>query len=114
MDRDDGLGPRRERPVDLGSPEVERARVALAGDWRRPDVAHGQPGRDVGVGRDDDLVAGADVQGAQGQRQRIQPVGDTDAFALDDFIYEREPTDNIFEIVENFVAKGLGGGGESA
>ena len=35
---------------------------------------------------------------------------ETDAFVLDDFIYEREGTDKIYDIVEDYVSKGLGGG----
>ena len=42
-------------------------------------LADGQPGGDVGVGRDDDLVAGADIHGAQGEVQGIEAVGNADA-----------------------------------
>ncbi len=66
------------------------------------DRRHRQPGRDIGVGRHDHLVAGAEVPGPQHQLQRLQAIAQADAMSgaavggilrLEglDFLAEHEP-----------------------
>ena len=48
---------------------------------RRPGAADGADGGEEGERRQDDLVAGADVQGVQGQQQGVGAGGAADAVA---------------------------------
>ena len=54
--------------------QVVGTRVRLHKNRRGPYVGHGQCRGDIRIGRDDDLVAGPYVQGAQGQVQGVQAV----------------------------------------
>ena len=62
---------------DLRGQQV-RALVDVDEARRRPDEADGLGGRDEGVGRHDDLVAGPDAERAQGEDDRLGPGGDAD------------------------------------
>ena len=61
VDRDDRLRPRRDRGLDRGRVEVERARVDVGEDRRRPFVDRAVRRRDERVGRGDHLVARTDA-----------------------------------------------------
>ena len=51
-----------------------RCRVGLDRHGNRAHVGYGKPGRDIGVRRDDDFVTLPDVERAQGQGERVEPV----------------------------------------
>jgi hypothetical protein len=69
----------RDGGLDALGIEVVRARIRLHRHGRGAGVADRQPGRDVGVGRDDHLVARADVPRAEHEVHRIETVADAHA-----------------------------------
>ena len=73
--------PSARRDGRLHKPSVDAMgrRIGLHRHRRGADLADRQPTGDVGVGRHDHLVARTDVQRAQRQHQRIQPVAQADA-----------------------------------
>ena len=77
--RDDGPGPGCNGRFDPGAVKVECSPVRFHSYRRCTGVGYRQPGGDVGVGRDNHLVAGTDIHGPQDQVQRFQTVSDTDA-----------------------------------
>ena len=79
VDGDDGRvrGVTAARPRSASMLSVRGSRLHRA--RRRADAGHGEPGRDVGVGRNDDLVARPDPQGAQREFDGVEPVADADA-----------------------------------
>ena len=102
MDRHDRPGARRDRGGDPLGIDVDPAGRRLDRHHRGAHRRHREPGRDIGVGRHDHLVAGAEVPGAQHQLQRLQPVAQADAvrgaaeggvLGLEglDFLAEHEP-----------------------
>ena len=77
--RDQGAGAGGDGGRDACRVNVKGARVRLHRDRGGAGLGHRQPGGNEGVGGDDDLVAGADVAGAQGEMQGVQTAGDADA-----------------------------------
>jgi hypothetical protein len=73
VDRDDGPRPRADRRLDAVGIEVERARMDVHEDRRRPDVADRLGRGNERVSGRDDLVALADTTGPQGQLERRGP-----------------------------------------
>ena len=49
--------------------------IGLYRHRRGPDARDSEPGGDIGIGGHDHLIPGADIQGPERQRQRIEPVG---------------------------------------
>ena len=74
-----GLGPRRDERGEAGGIEIVGARIGLAGNRGGADVGDGEPGGDVAVGGDDDVIAGADAPGDEHELQGFEAVGDADA-----------------------------------
>src|SRR5262249_26084530 len=81
VDGQDGPGARRDGLLDQGWVEVVGDRIDVHVDRRGADVADAPAGADPGVRRGDDLVAGADAAGAQGQVQGRGAVVEPDAVA---------------------------------
>ncbi len=71
VDDEDGAGARRDLVLDLERVEVVGERVDVAEDGAGAGAADGAGGGEEGEGGQDDLVAGAEVQGVQGQRQGV-------------------------------------------
>src|ERR1044072_2327303 len=61
--------------------EIVRVWVWLDRDWLRPSVGNCQPGGNVRVGRNNNLVARPNSEGAQDQVQSLEPVAYTDAMS---------------------------------
>ena len=81
MHRHDRPGARGDRGLDGGRVDVGRVRQAVDEDRRGAGVADRLGGSDEGVDRDDDLVAGADAGGLQGQAHGVGARADAGAEA---------------------------------
>ena len=81
MDRDDGLGPRRDLRLDLRDVNVVGRCIAVTEDDLRPRHFYGFGGGHERVGHGDHLVSGANTQGLQREEERVGPVGNADAIA---------------------------------
>ena len=68
---------RRDRRLDLAHVDVRRGQGRVDRDRGRPGEADRQPGRDVGVGRDDDLVTRPEAPGPEDQVKRVEAAADT-------------------------------------
>jgi hypothetical protein len=81
VDGHDGARARRDLVLDLGGIDVERHRVDV--HEHRPGAGAGDAagGGEEGERRQQHLVAGADLQGVQGQRHRVGAGGAADAVA---------------------------------
>ena len=78
VDGDDGLGPGRDLGLDQLRIDVE-VLVDVHEDGFGAGLADGFRGRDEAVGDGDDLVAGADAQGLEGDVDGVGAVGAADA-----------------------------------
>lgn len=81
MHDQDRLGPRRDLAFHLQGIDVPGVGVDVGEDRPGPGAANGADGGEEGEGGGDDLVAGTDVEGRQGQRQGIGTGGTADAVA---------------------------------
>ena len=81
MDRQDGPGPRRRGALDLVGVEAEAVLLDVDEARDRALVQEAVRGRDEAERRRDDLVAGADLQGADAHVQPGRAAGAGDAVA---------------------------------
>ena len=79
VDRKDAARAWADRRLDPLGVDIVGGGIGLDRHRRRAGLADREPGRDIGVGGDDDLVALADPKGAQGQSERVEAVADADA-----------------------------------
>jgi hypothetical protein len=78
------LRPRSHRLRHRFRIDVVRARQAIHEDDGRPCVGDGERRRDVRVRRQDDLIAGTDVQRKERQSERVEAAADPDAVLTTD------------------------------
>jgi hypothetical protein len=78
MNGDDRSGAGRDLPRHVRRIEIEGARVDVGEHQRRAHLMNGLRRRDVGEWRGDDLIARAEVEGAQRQGQGVRAGVDAD------------------------------------
>ena len=81
MDGQDDARAGRDRGLHALRLEVPAARVGLDGHDGGADRRDREPGRDVRVAGDDDLVARTHTHGRQREREGVEAIGHTDAVA---------------------------------
>ena len=77
MNGKDRTCPCRQSLLDAPWVKVECPLVGLHWYDARPRSGDGQPGCDIGIGRNNDLSTRAYAHSSEREIQRIQPVGDT-------------------------------------
>ena len=73
VDRQDGSGARRDLVLDLERIDVEGRRIDIDEDGPGAGAANGAGGGEESEGGQDDLVAGADLQGVRASRRASVP-----------------------------------------
>ena len=79
VNRHDRPRPGRQGSGDPVGIDVRSAGRRLDRHHLCPDRRHGEPGRDIGIGRHDDFVAGAEVPGAQHEFQCLEAIAQSHA-----------------------------------
>ncbi len=84
MNWDHRPGARPDGRLDRQRVDQEGRGIRSDRDNGRPHSVDGQPGRDEGMSRHDDLVAGPDPRGSKGEFEGIKPIRDPDRVVRSD------------------------------
>ncbi len=79
VDHDDGAGARGDLLFDGGGVDLEGLGIDVGKDGDGMEAEDGVDGGDEGIGRDDDFVAGAEVEDTEGGKEGGGAVGDGEA-----------------------------------